>query len=377
MKTEFVLERKCRPKTLEQVVGQAAVVRTISNAVKTDKLHHAYLFVGQFGSGKTSIARILAAMENCEVSPGLHPCGKCVICKEIFEGTHADIKEIDAASAAGHADDVRVLKIESLYNAIDGARTKYYIIDECHRMSPSAADALLKLLEEPPAKVRFVLCTTDVGKMKPAIISRCQRHDFTQIFWMQMAESLTNVAKDEGISIDPGAINVCAKAAKGSMRSALNYLEKLKTSAAEAGHITQVLAEKEFGYIPEAMVFKLIDELLQEEGSTDATQAFRLINKMLVNGLEFEPICDAIIQHLDMMVVGMTSGRAAEFTQLTEDGKAHLIRQLKYCRDHDKLRCILSSMEKISASRQWVAYNANPESALRKWFIESILLFRK
>ena len=275
-------------------------------------------------------------------------------------------------------------KDEFVYNLeveADNDKDKNYFADgvlvsNCHRMSATASDALLKLLEEPPAKTRFVLCTTDVGKMRPAIVSRCQKHEFTKIFWMQMAECLTNVAKEEGISIETGAINICARAAKGSMRSALNYLQKLATRPATE-HITVAMAEEEFGSLPEAKIFDLIDELLKHEGSMDATQAFRIINELLVGGTEFNTIADCIISHLDNMVVGLTSQKAAEFVYLTDEGKVRLIKQLKYCKEHEKLKAVLGSMDKMSASRQWSGFNANPESALRKWFIESLHLFRQ
>lgn len=377
MNPDVVLERKCRPRSLEQMIGQASIVRTLTNAIKTNKLHHAYLFEGQFGSGKTSLARILAASENCEKSPGLFPCGKCSLCEQIFNGIHADVKEIDTANDAGSAEQIRLLKHEALYNPVDGAKTKYFILEECHRLSATACDSLLKLLEEPPARTRFVLCTTDAAKVRPAIVSRCQRHSFTKIFWMTMAEALNTVAKKEKINIETGAINICAKAAKGSMRSALNYLEKLTQKAGEVELITQAMAEEEFGNLPEAVIFNLFDELLKNDTKIDATKAFRILNEMLVKGSSFECIADAIIEHLNMLVVGMTCGKAAEFIYLTEEGKKHLIQQLKFCMEHDKIKAILVSMERMNASRQWVGYNANPESALRKWFVESIMEFRK
>ena len=161
----MVFARKYRPKILADLVGQSSVVQTLTNALTRKKLHHAYLFVGKFGCGKTSTARILAASENCVQSPGLTPCGDCEVCKAVFTGSHTDILEIDAASGAGKVDQIRDLKHSAVYSPIDGAKTKYYIIDEAHRMTPPAEEALLKLLEEPPAKVRFVLCTTELQQM--------------------------------------------------------------------------------------------------------------------------------------------------------------------------------------------------------------------
>lgn len=371
-----VFARKYRPKQLSQIVGQSTVVQTLTNAIKKANLHHAYLFVGQFGSGKTTVARILAAMENCEVSPGLHPCGTCPACEQIFEGKHTDVKEIDAASEAGSVDQIRELKKEALYNPVDGAKTKYFIIDESHRMSQQANDALLKLLEEPPNRTRFILCTTDVAKMRPAIVSRCQKHDYTKIFWMQIADYLATVAKDENIQIDQGAINLCAKRARGSMRNALQYMDKLFTFAGGSSVISVDNAEKMFGNVSEVKFYDLFDSLFDDKGPVDTTKGFRIINEMFMGGADYTAIVDGIVEYLDMLMVGMTCSKASEFVHLTEDGKARLIVQLKKCREQNKLVAVLRSMEKLSESSQWMFYNPNPETALRKWFLESVVAFR-
>jgi len=161
-------------------------------------------------SHNTSAARILAAVENCEVSPGLHPCGKCNTCKEIFNGSHTDIIEIDGASGAGKVDQVREIKKDAHFQPTI-ANKKYFIIDEAHAMSGASNDALLKLLEEPPSHCRFILCTTDVQKMRPAILSRCQRHDFLKIYWSKIADRLEVIAKLENLTYEKAALNFCAK----------------------------------------------------------------------------------------------------------------------------------------------------------------------
>jgi DNA polymerase-3 subunit gamma/tau len=277
---------------------------------------------------------------------------------------------------------------EFVYNlevqASEDRNKNYYadgvLVSNCHRLSQQANDALLKAIEEPPALTRFVLCTTDVAKMRPAIVSRCQKHDFTRIFWMQIAEYLSMVAKEENIKIETGAINLCAKRARGSMRSALGYLEKLYSFAGTAftGNpcITTADAEQMFGTVSEVKFYDLFEELINDKGTIDTTKGFRIINEMFMNGADYTSIADGIVEHLDMLMIGMTSSKASDLVHLSEDGKTRLIAQLKKCREQDKLLAILRSMEELSKSSQWVVFNPNPESALRKWFLESAIAFR-
>lgn len=375
--SEFVFARKYRPKTLDEVIGQPVVVRTLSNAIKNNKLHHAYMLVGQFGSGKTTVARILAAMENCEVSPGVKPCGKCSICRHVFEGTHADIIEIDAASEAGKVEQIRVLKKEALYNPVDGAKTKYFIIDECHSMSGGSNEALLKLLEEPPAHTRFVLCTTDVQKVRPTIVSRCQRHDFIKIFWMQIAETLQQICKEEGIDAEVGALNLCARLARGSMRNGLNNLEKL-ISFVGNGSISTSDAEKSFGAVDEMLYSDLMDEVVGVNSTKpDSAKAFLIINKMLREGAEYQTISNGLAEYLQTLMIGLTSSKAGDLVHLSQEGKNRLKQQMKQCAAESKLNAIMKSIECLTASNVAVGYGIEPEVALQKWFVESIFEFRK
>lgn len=371
----LVLARKYRPRRLDEVVGQPVVVKTISNSIQRNTLHHAYVLVGQFGSGKTTVARILAASENCKVSPGLYPCGKCDICVSIFEGKHADVKEIDAAST-GKIDEIRELKREVLYNPTDGAVTKYIILDEVQGMSMAANDALLKTLEEPPSRTRFILCTTDISKVRPAIVSRCQRHDFIKIYWMQIAEHLAMVAKQEKLEIDTGAVNICAKLAKGSMRNGLNNLEKLISYA--DGPITSKFAEQVFYTCDEKEFFDLFDELLKVgDGTTDATNAYGIINKMLRQGVEYSNIANGIIEHLDNVLIGLTCSKAGDFVYLSEDGKNRMREQLKKCKSEDRLKAVMQSIYRMKKSNESVQYGIPAETALRTWFIHSIFDFKE
>jgi len=374
----MVLARKCRPKILEDIIGQPVVVQTLSNAISKNKLHHAYMFVGQFGSGKTTIARIVACMENCKVSPGIRPCGTCDICIAIHKGIHADVLEVDAASSAGKVEHIRELKKEALYNPVDGAVTKYFIIDEVHAASQNSNDALLKILEEPPENTRFILCTTDIQKVRPAIISRCQRHDFNRIFWMEMAEYLERVAQDEGVNVDRGALNLCARMGKGSMRNALQNLEKLMSYSGD-GDINISDAEKMFGSVSETLVYDLMDEIVGVGTSSkpDTTKGFKIINKMLRDGGDYHMLVDGFADHLHTMLIGLTSSKAGDLVHLSEEGKKRVKEQVKKAMAESRLQATLRCLDHLNNSNVAVSYGLLSEMALQKWFVESIFEFRR
>src|SRR5438309_752236 len=221
---DVALYRKYRPQSPDQVIGQEHVIRALVGAVREGRLSHAFLFCGPRGTGKASTARILAKMVNCERGPTAEPCGVCEQCGGVREGGHLDVVEIDAASHGG-VDDARELR-ERAPTAPAMGREKVYIIDEAQRLSREAFDALLKIFEEPPRGVRFVLATTEPHKMPPTIVGRCQRFDFRRVSTDVMADPLGRVAKEEGVTVSRDAAEALARQGEGSVRDALSLLDQ-------------------------------------------------------------------------------------------------------------------------------------------------------
>ena len=222
-----VFYRKWRPQTLAEVFGQEPVTQTLLNALGSGRVSHAYLFCGPRGTGKTSTGRILAKAVNCLTNGQGEPCNTCAMCQAVTEGRALDVIEIDAASNTG-VDDIRSLR-EKVNYAPNEARYKVYIIDEVHMLSTSAANALLKTLEEPPPHVIFVLATTEAHKILATIMSRCQRFDFRRLSQQDITAKLSRICETEGISAEPEAIRLIAKSATGSLRDAENLLQQMTT----------------------------------------------------------------------------------------------------------------------------------------------------
>jgi DNA polymerase-3 subunit gamma/tau len=284
------LYRTHRPQDFGQVVGQAHVVQTLRNAVELDRVAHAYLFAGPRGTGKTSMAKILAKSINCEQGPTVTPCLVCESCRSIHDATAIDVIEMDAASHRG-IDDIREIRDRVALRPARG-RMKVYIVDEAHMLTKEASNAVLKTLEEPPDHVVFVLCTTELQAMLPTIRSRCQRFVFQRPGLGEISEVLRRIATAEGIEIDDAAVQLVARAAGGSFRDGVTILDQLSTAQSAAIGAEDVRAL--LGTADEASLFGAIDLV----GAGDAAGLLRLVDDLAESGTDLASFTTGLLGHL-------------------------------------------------------------------------------
>ncbi|WP_156970082.1 DNA polymerase III subunit gamma/tau, partial [Arenimonas malthae] len=271
----LVLARKWRPRRFAELVGQEHVVRALSNALESGKVHHAFLFTGTRGVGKTTIARIFAKSLNCEQGTSAEPCGQCAACMDIDAGRYVDLLEIDAASNTG-VDDVRELIDNAQYMPARG-RTKVYLIDEVHMLSKSAFNALLKTLEEPPGHVKFLLATTDPQKLPVTVLSRCLQFNLRRLEQAQIAGQMQRILAAEQIPAEAGAIDLLARAADGSLRDGLSLLDQ--AIAYTGGQLGEAAVNAMLGTVDRSQVGSLLEALAAGDGAAlmariDALAAF-------------------------------------------------------------------------------------------------------
>ncbi len=297
------LYRKWRPQIFDEIVGQEHVTQTLRNALAAGRVGHAYLFSGLRGTGKTTMARLLAKAVNCLAEElAERPCNRCAVCRAVAEGRFIDLIEIDAASHTG-VDDVRELRDKIGFRPNEG-RYKVYIIDEVHRFSGNAFDALLKTIEEPPDHAIFVLATTELHKVPATILSRCQRFDFRRIPLRQIVQHLEQLAGREGWQAEPGALALIARAATGSLRDAISLLDQLATAGASRVTLEQVQAT--LGTVDAELVVGLVEALT----ARDIPSGLDLIHKGVDRGADLRQLTRQIVDHLRGMLLIQLNGEA-------------------------------------------------------------------
>jgi len=310
----LVLARKYRPQSFDDVVGQGAVVHTLKRAIETERIHHAFLFTGSRGVGKTTIARLLAKCLSCESEITANPCGVCSACTGITEGNWVDVMEIDGASNTS-VDDVRNLRESARYQP-SASRFKIFIIDEVHMLSKSAFNALLKTLEEPPPHVKFVFATTEPHKIPITILSRCQRYDFGRISKNEILERMQAVLAKESLTVDPAGLGLIADAADGGMRDALSLLDQVLSFA--GGEATEAQVAAALGLVDRSQVIALADAILNK----DAKNTLLQINDVYQRGIDLRQVMQGLATEMRHLAVSKSTGSLEGLVDMAVDIRA-------------------------------------------------------
>ncbi len=310
------LYRRHRPRSFAEVVGQEAVVRTLRHAVERGQVHHAYLFVGSRGTGKTSMAKILAACLNCERAPTVEPCGSCEACLGIARASSLDVIEMDAASN-NSVDDIRELRDSVAYAPVSGGQ-KVYILDEAHMLSTAAWNAFLKTLEEPPPRTVFVLATTEAAKVPATVVDRCHRFDFQRPTVEQLAAVVRRAAQAESIEIPPEAVAAVARAATGSFRDALGTLEQLVTYSGPTIALEDVLA------VLGVTDTTVLEELLEAVQAGDARAVLLALGACAQSGRDAGALAGDLEVRVRELLVAQVLGEVPDELALTPEADARL-----------------------------------------------------
>ena len=326
------LYRKYRPQSFEEVVGQEAVVRTLSNAIGTDAVRQAYLFAGPRGTGKTSMARILAKCLNCAQGPTTTPDGTCHACRAIAAGTSLDVIEMDAASQRG-IDDIREIRDRVVLQPVEG-RYKVYILDEAHQLTDAAWNALLKLIEEPPPHLVFVFCTTDLSKELPTVRSRCQTFVFQRPRLQDLVKVLRQIADAEGIDAPDQALALVARSGRGAYRDAVSTLDQLASATGSKVTVQSVL--ELLGTVEEEALFRLCDLVIDR----DTAGALTYLEELAERGHDLGRLVLDLIEHLRQIMLAQHLGDVPEAAATSEEARERLKAQANQLEEATVLRLV-------------------------------------
>lgn len=341
----MALYRKWRPQDFSDLIGQEHISETLSNAISTGKVAHAYLFSGPRGTGKTSTAKILAKALNCEHGPTPTPCNQCVCCQKINDGSFMDVFEIDAASNRG-IDEIRDLRETVKFAPVDG-KYKVYIIDEVHMLTTEAFNALLKTLEEPPSHVVFILATTEVHKVPITIQSRCQRYDFKRITKDDILKRLVMITDEMGLNADKDALSIIAIQADGGMRDALSLLDQCLAFTKDELTVTQV--RKVLGLVGHDWVWQITDALAKKDSQTILT----ILDEVIAQGKEIKQLLNELVLHFRSIMLYKASNKLLNLNMYFEDEEV-LSRQAKEF-THDQIMQIIQKIHEAINEIKWAS----------------------
>ncbi len=352
----LVLARKWRPQTFDDIVGQQTITRTLQNAIRQDRVAHAFLFAGPRGVGKTTMARVLAKALNCDTGPTDSPCDKCGPCNEITIGNSVDVLEIDGASNRG-IDNIRELR-ETVKYMPTGSRYKIYVIDEVHMLTTEAFNALLKTLEEPPPHVVFIFATTEAHKVPVTIHSRCQRYDFKRIALTDILDRLIKIVDSENLPLKQKDLKLIAREAEGSMRDALSLLDQVISFAGEAAgdqDVTQIL-----GIVDREYLFNISKATIDH----DARATLEIIEELDRYGCDFKNFSSDLLAHFRNLAVTALTDNPERLMDLTEDE----IQQLKQQTEKTTPETLQMLFDILAASEQDLIRSEQP-----RWILEMTL----
>ncbi|PKL51949.1 MAG: hypothetical protein CVV37_03805 [Nitrospira bacterium HGW-Nitrospira-1] len=357
----LVLARKWRPQGFDDIIGQEPIMHILKNAIEQSKISHAYIFSGPRGVGKTSTARILAKALNCKKGPTPSPCGVCVSCTAITDGSSVDVTEIDGASN-NSVDDIRDLRERVKYAPV-GGKYKIYIIDEVHMLSTSAFNALLKTLEEPPSHVIFVLATTEMKKIPATVLSRCQHMPFRRISSAMIKKRLKQISGAEGISISSPALNLVAKAADGSVRDSLTILDQLSSFSSEITeeNVQSLLGMADFG---------LLSRLSRALILGNRVEIIAAVNLLSESGADFRSFTKELVQFFCDLLVASVIQRPEDALDINSE-ELSVVKEIVSMSSEDQLTLMLSEIMKAETD---VRNSSSPRLALELALIRTSFL---